>query len=113
MRGSLADEQSLKIHLFEDTTKTSDISESLVDLLLQFFRLKIPGETLVTMKRNMALIGRLSHFPGTLVAITIQMSSLIDLFAFLMGQTEGGISEGLGLGKRLTRQLLGLHPHID
>lgn len=46
--------------------------------------MKIPRETLVTMKKNTAQNDRLSHFPDTLVAIIIQMSSLIDLFAFLM-----------------------------
>lgn len=111
MRGSLADEQSICLKIQQKTSEYLRELGRVAPAVL--FRLQIPRETLVTMKRNTAPNDRLSHFAGALVAIAIQTSSLIDLFAFLMGQREGGISEGLGPGKRLTPRLLTLLPHAD
>lgn len=81
MRASQAGEQSicLKIQQKLAISQTAWSSCSCSSC-----RMKTPTETLVTMKKNTAQTDRLSHFPDTLVAIIIQMSSLIDLFAFLM-----------------------------
>lgn len=107
MRGSLADEQSICLKIQQ---KLAISQRAWLSCSSSSFRLKIPGETPVTMKRNTASNKRLSHFPSKLVAITIATSSLTDLFDFLGGQTEEGRSEGLELAKRPTSQL---HPHID